>query len=77
MLAFQSTPKKQLDQTEEAILITALGKVHIIGEHRKWIIWEAKDRFCIFGKNFPNRLSKIKRFATWFSTFCENFVSKF
>ena len=74
MLAFQSTPKKLLDQTKETILITALEKIHIIGENSKWIFWEAKDRFCIFG-NFPNRLNK--EFATWFSTFCENFVSKF
>ena len=77
MLAFQSTPKKLLDQTKETILITALEKIHIIGENSKWIFWEAKDRFCIFGKNSPNWLSKIKGFATWFSTFCENFVSKF
>ena len=74
MLAFQSTPKKLLDQTKETILITALEKIHIIGENNKWIFWEEKDRFCIFG-NFPNRLNK--GFATWFSTFCQNFVSKF
>ena len=61
MLAFQSTPKKLLDQTKETILITALEKIHIIGENSKWIFWEAKDRFCIFGKNSPNWLSKIKQ----------------
>ena len=48
MLAFQSTATKLLDQTKETILITALEKIHIIGENIKWIFWEAKDRFCIF-----------------------------
>ena len=43
MIAFQSTPKKLLDQTKETILITALEKIHIIGENSKWIFWEAKD----------------------------------
>ena len=52
---------KLLDQTKETILITALEKIHIIGENSKWIFWQAKDRFCIFGKSFPNRLSKIKQ----------------
>ena len=61
MLAFQSTPKKLLDQTKETILITALEKIHITGVNSKWIFWEANGRFCIFGKNFPNRLSKIKQ----------------
>ena len=61
MLVFQSTPKKLLDQTKETILITALEKIHIIGENNKWIFWQAKDRFCFFGKKFPNRLSKIKQ----------------
>ena len=50
MLAFQSTPKKLLDQTKETILITALEKIHIIEENSKWIFWQAKDRFCIFSK---------------------------
>ena len=79
MLAFQSTPKKLLDQTKETILITALEKIHIIGENSKWIFWEAKDRFCIFGKKkFQTGYQELnKGFATWFSTFCENFVSKF
>ena len=61
MLAFQSTPKKLLDQTKETILITALEKIHIIGENSKWIFWQAKARFCIFGKKFLKRLSKIKQ----------------
>ena len=52
---------KLLDQTKETILITALEKIHIIGENSKWMFWEAKDRFCIFGKNSPNWLSKIKQ----------------
>ena len=60
-LAFQSTPKKLPDQTKETILITPLEKIHIIGENSKWMFWEAKDRFCIFGKNSPNWLSKIKQ----------------
>ena len=77
MFTFQSTPKKLLDQTKETILITALEKIHTIGENSKWIFWVAKERFFIFGKDFSNWLSKIKRFATWFSTFCENFVFKF
>ena len=34
---------KLLDQTKETILITALEKIHIIGENSKWIFWEAKD----------------------------------
>ena len=29
MLAFQSAPKKLLDQSKETILITALEKIHI------------------------------------------------
>ena len=78
MLAFQSTPKKLLDQTKETILITALEKIHIIGENSKWIFWEAKDRFCIFGKNSPNWLSKIKQglqlgFPHSVRTLCPNF----
>ena len=59
MLTFQSTPKKLLNQTKETILITALEKIYIIGENSKWIFWEAKGRFCIFGKK--NRPSKIKQ----------------
>ena len=58
MLAFQSTPKKLLHQTRETILITALEKIHIIAENSKRIFWEAKDRFCIFEKNFPNGYQK-------------------
>ena len=52
MLAFQSTPKKLLNQIKETKLITALEKIHIIGENSKWIFWEAGGRFCIFGKKF-------------------------
>ena len=37
MLPFQNTPKKLLHQTKETILITALEKIHIIGENIKWI----------------------------------------
>ena len=59
MVAFQSTPKNLLDQTKETILIIALEKTYIIGENRKWIVWEANNWFCIFGKIVPNRLSKI------------------
>ena len=44
--------------------------MHILVENRKWVVWEAKHRFCIFRIN-------IKGFATWFSTLCENFESKF
>ena len=61
ILAFQSTPKKLLDQTKETILTIALEKIHIIGENSKWIFWEAKGRFGIYGKKIPNRLSKIKQ----------------
>ena len=64
MLAFQSTPKKLLDQTKETILIVVLEKIHKIGENSKWIFWERKDRFYIFGKIFPNRLSKVKQRVT-------------
>ena len=32
-------------------------------------LWQAKDRFCISGY-----LKLNKGFATWFSTFCENFA---
>ena len=78
ILAFQSTPKKLLDQTKETILTIALEKIHIIGENSKWIFREAKGRFGIYGKKNPNRFQKLnKGFATWFSTFCDNFVSKF
>ena len=48
VLAFQSTPKKLLNQIKETILTTALEKIHIIGENSKSIF-------------FPNRLSKIKQ----------------
>ena len=58
---FSKVLLKLLDQTKEFILITALEKIYIIGENSKWIFWQAKDWFCIFGKNFPNRLSKIKQ----------------
>ena len=58
MFAFQSTPKKLLDQTKETIFIIALEKIHIIGENRKWVIWEAKDIFCIFGIIIPKGLYK-------------------
>ena len=61
VLAFQSTPKKLLNQIKEAILTTALEKIHIIGENSKSLFWEAKGRFFIFGKIFPNGLSKIKQ----------------
>ena len=77
MLAFQSTPKKLLDQTKETILITALEKVHIIGENNKWIFWEANDRFCIFGKIFQTGYQKLKGLQLDFPhsvrTFCPNF----
>ena len=61
MVAFQSSPKRLLNQTKETILIIVLEKMYIIGEHRKWIFWEAKDRFWIFQKDIPNWLSKIKQ----------------
>ena len=54
---------KLLDQTKETILITALEKIHRIGESRKWILWQAKDRFYIFGKKCPNQLSKIYTYS--------------
>ena len=70
MFAFQSTPKKLLDQSKETMSIIAMEKICMIEESRKWVFWEAKDRF---GKIIPNRLSKIKQ------NLCliENFVSKF
>ena len=75
MFASQSAPKVLLDQSKETV---ALEKMHIIGGNRKWVAWEAKHRLCIFGINIRNWFSKIyKEFATWFFTFCENFVSKF
>ena len=61
MIAFQSTAKNLLDHTKETILIIALEKIHIIGKHHKWVLWEAKDRFCIFGKIIPNWLSETKQ----------------
>ena len=36
-----------------------MEKIHIIGENRKWVVKEAKDRFCTFGKIIPNRLSNV------------------
>ena len=47
-----------------------VGKDAYTGGNRKWIVWEAKHRLCIFRIN-------IKGFATWFSTLCGNFESKF
>ena len=61
LLTYSKVFLKLLDQTKETILSTALEKIHIIGENGRWIFWEVKDRFCIFRKNFPNRLSKIKQ----------------
>ena len=61
MLTFQSTPKKLRDHTKETLLITALEKIHVIGQNSKGIFWETKGRFCFFGKNFPKRLSEIKQ----------------
>ena len=40
------------------MFIIALEKMHILVENRKWVVWEAKDRFCIFAINIPNWLSK-------------------
>ena len=42
----------------ETIFIVALEKMHILVEDRKWVVWEAKHRFSIFGINIPNWLSK-------------------
>ena len=39
-------------------VIIALEKMHILVENRKWVVWEAKDRLCIFGINIPSWLSK-------------------
>ena len=78
MLPLQSTPKKLLDQTKETILITALEKIHIIGENSKWIFWEAKTDSASLEKMFQTGYQNLsKRFGTWFSTLCENVVSKF
>ena len=40
------------------MFIIALEKMYILVENRKWVVWEAKDRFCIFAINIPNWLSK-------------------
>ena len=81
MFPSQSAPKVLLDQNKETIFIIALDKTYIIGggggDHQ-CVEWGAKHRFCMFGIIIPRWLSKLyKVFATWFSTFCENFVSKF
>ena len=59
MFDIQSTPEKLLDQTKETIFIIALGKIRIFGGNRKWVVWEAQDRFCIFEIIIPKGLSKI------------------
>ena len=78
MLPLQSAPKKLLDQTKETILITTLEKIHVIGENSKWIFWEAKTDSASLEKMFQTGYQNLnKGFATWFSTLCENVVSKF
>ena len=42
----------------ETIFIVALEKMHILVEDRKWVVWEAKHTFSIFGINITNWLSK-------------------
>ena len=77
ILAFQNTPEKLLNQTKETILITALEKIHIIGENNKRIFWQANDRFCIFGKIFQTGYQKVKGLQLDFShsvgTLCPTF----
>ena len=38
---------KLLDQIKETIFII-LEKIQVIGRNCKWVVWEVKDRFCIF-----------------------------
>lgn len=61
MFALQSTPKKLLNQTKGTIFIIALKKIHTIGGNYKLVVWQAKDRFCIFGIIIKNYEDNGKR----------------